>query len=147
MLTRIVAWWSVFTMLTGVVAGYPALLGVRFYWRRRSGRLPERLAGDLEVVLPGNARAGIRNLHDVQPDRGGLSPLVVLPIQDAFGWRAAFYVFGSAGFVWAVVWFAHFRDFPDGSGAPIARRETGDCPPMLRSHLFSVFRRGCRTVL
>jgi len=41
-----------------------------------------------------------------------LSPLIVVPIQIRYGWHASFYVFGLVGVVWAIVWYAWFRDFP-----------------------------------
>jgi predicted MFS family arabinose efflux permease len=43
---------------------------------------------------------------------GALAPLLVIPIQQAWGWRASFYVFGLIGVVWAAVWYAWFRDAP-----------------------------------
>ena len=43
---------------------------------------------------------------------GALSPLLVIPIQTTFGWRASFWVFGAIGIVWAVYWWIWFRDHP-----------------------------------
>jgi predicted MFS family arabinose efflux permease len=43
---------------------------------------------------------------------GALAPLLVVPIQMRYGWRASFYVFGAVGVVWAVAWYAWFRDTP-----------------------------------
>ena len=43
---------------------------------------------------------------------GALAPLLVLPIQIRYGWRVSFYLFGVMGVVWAVCWFAWFRDSP-----------------------------------
>ena len=43
---------------------------------------------------------------------GALSPLIVVPVAVAFGWRASFWVMGGIGLVWAVVWYIWFRDFP-----------------------------------
>jgi sugar phosphate permease len=43
---------------------------------------------------------------------GGLAPLLVVPIQMRYGWRASFYVFGVIGVIWATVWYAWFRDSP-----------------------------------
>jgi predicted MFS family arabinose efflux permease len=41
---------------------------------------------------------------------GALSPLLVIPIQIAYGWRMSFYVFGVIGLVWCVVWYWWYRD-------------------------------------
>jgi len=43
---------------------------------------------------------------------GAVAPLLVVPIQMRYGWRASFYVFGALGLVWAAVWYAWFRDSP-----------------------------------
>ena len=41
-----------------------------------------------------------------------LAPLLVVPIQARYGWRASFYVFGILGVVWAVAWYSWYRDRP-----------------------------------
>jgi MFS transporter, ACS family, glucarate transporter len=43
---------------------------------------------------------------------GAISPLLVVPIQAAYGWRAAFFIFGAAGVVWCAAWFLWYRDTP-----------------------------------
>lgn len=43
---------------------------------------------------------------------GMLTPLVVVPLMGWLGWRAAFYVFGGLGFIWAVGWWTWYRDHP-----------------------------------
>src|SRR5215467_8492672 len=43
---------------------------------------------------------------------GAISPLLVVPIQSRYGWRAPFYVFGVLGVVWGMAWYALFRDSP-----------------------------------
>jgi predicted MFS family arabinose efflux permease len=52
---------------------------------------------------------------------GALAPLMVIPLQQAFGWRVSFYVFGSVGLIWAAAWYWWFRDDPsDMSGITAA---------------------------
>jgi sugar phosphate permease len=60
-----------------------------------------------------------------------LAPLLVVPIQLHYGWRASFYVFGILGLVWSVVWYAWFRDSPrEMRGISAAERgEIGEDPP------------------
>src|SRR5262249_57824216 len=41
-----------------------------------------------------------------------ISPLLVVPIQRAYGWRASFLVFGFVGFLWAMIWYWWYRDHP-----------------------------------
>jgi sugar phosphate permease len=56
-----------------------------------------------------------------------ISPLLVVPIQARYGWQASFFLFGVLGVIWAVVWFAWFRDSPSAkSGITAAElREIG----------------------
>ena len=43
---------------------------------------------------------------------GALAPLLVVPIQAAFGWRVSFWILGAAGIGWCIVWWWWFRDNP-----------------------------------
>ena len=43
---------------------------------------------------------------------GALSPLLVIPIQIAYGWRMSFYVFGVVGLIWCIIWYSWYRDHP-----------------------------------
>ena len=43
---------------------------------------------------------------------GAIAPLLVVPIQVHYGWRASFYVFGILGVAWSAVWYWWFRDSP-----------------------------------
>jgi sugar phosphate permease len=62
---------------------------------------------------------------------GAIAPLLVVPIQIRYGWRASFYVFGLVGVMWVMVWFVWFRDSPSEkpgvTNAELA--ETADSPP------------------
>ena len=112
-LTRIVVWWSAFTMLTGVVSRYPLLLLTRFlFGAGEAGAFPN--AG---VVVgkwfPPSQRATMSGMYLMASQVGGaLAPLIIVPIQMRWGWRASFIVLGFLGLVWASVWFAWFRDSP-----------------------------------
>jgi MFS family permease len=112
-LTRIVLWWSLFTALTGMVSAYPILLGVRFlFGAGEAGAYPN---GSVAISnwFPTATRGRAFGLFMMSGQIGGaLSPLFVIPIQQAFGWRMSFYVFGSLGVVWSLVWFWQFRDRP-----------------------------------
>jgi sugar phosphate permease len=43
---------------------------------------------------------------------GALAPLLVVPIQIHYGWRASFWCFGGLGVLWAVLWRMVYRDNP-----------------------------------
>jgi MFS family permease len=117
-LTRIVLWWSLFTALTGAVVGYPVLLAVRFlFGAGEAGAFPNASVAISNWFSP-STRGRAFGLFTMCSQVGGaLSPLMVLPIQQAFGWRASFFVFGFFGVLWSGVWFWQFHDFPSGSAS------------------------------
>ncbi len=61
-----------------------------------------------------------------------ISPLLVVPIQARYGWQASFFVFGFLGVIWALAWYAWFRDSPtEMKGiSPIELEEIGAEPPV-----------------
>jgi len=112
-LTRIVLWWSAFTMLTGAAQGNRSLLAIRFLFgageagafpnavRSFSQWFPARERGKANGVLFFGSRLG-----------GALTAPLALALIDGWGWRASFVAFGSVGVVWAAVWFWSYRDRP-----------------------------------
>jgi MFS family permease len=112
-LTRIVVWWSAFTSLTGLVSNYYALLAVRFaFGAGEAGAFP-----NASIVVarwfPASQRARMSGVMLMASQVGGaIAPLLIVPIQMRFGWRASFLLFGAVGVAWAVAWFAWFRDSP-----------------------------------
>lgn len=129
-LTRIVLWWSAFTAMTGLVTGYPSLLFVRFlFGAGEAGAFPN--AG---VVVrrwfPPSQRATLLGTFLLASQAGGaLSPLLVVPIQMRYGWRASFFAFGVLGVVWASVWYVWFRDSPAEKGRLSSREEAVAAEP------------------
>jgi MFS transporter, ACS family, glucarate transporter len=112
-LTRIVLWWSVFTSLTGFASSFPVLLAIRFFFGvGEAGALPN-FASSISRWFPVAARARILGTVLLTTQLGGaLSPLLVVPIQARYGWRASFYLFGILGVLWAIAWYGWYRDNP-----------------------------------
>lgn len=110
-LTRIVLWWSAFTVLTGLAATYPLLLIVRFlFGAGEAGAFPI-VAVAINQWFPPATRGRAFGAFIMCSQLGGaLSPLLVVPIQQRFGWPMSFYAFGCLGVVWCVIWFWRFRD-------------------------------------
>jgi len=112
-LTRIVLWWSAFTALTGAVFSLPFLLAARFlFGAGEAGGYP-----NASVVIarwfPVRERGRAFGFMLMAAQLGGaLSPLIVVPIQVHYGWRASFWFLGLLGPLWAVAWFFWYRDSP-----------------------------------
>lgn len=130
-LTRVVLWWSAFTSLTGMVSNYYLLLITRFcFGAGEAGAFP-----NASIVIsrwfPATQRASIAGVMLMASQIGGaIAPLLVVPIQIRYGWRASFYVFGVVGMIWAALWYTWFRDSPaEKPGVSQAElRETADLP-------------------
>ena len=112
-LTRIVLWWSVFTSLTGLVTSFYPLLFIRFlFGAGEAGAYPN---ASIAVArwFPVHERGRACGIFLMASQLGGaFAPLLVVPIQLHYGWRASFYVFGILGVAWSAVWYRWFRDSP-----------------------------------
>jgi len=112
-LTRIVLWWSAFTSLTGIVASYPMLLLVRFCFGMGEAGAYPNASTVIGRWIPAHQRARAWGVIWMTSQIGAaISPLLVVPIMVRYGWRAAFFVFGFAGVLWAAAWYWWFRDWP-----------------------------------
>ena len=137
-LTRIVLWWSTFTALTGMVSNFYLLLLTRFlFGAGEAGAFP-----NASIVVsrwfPATHGASISGVLLMASQIGGaIAPLLVLPIQIRYGWRASFFVFGAVGMIWAAVWYAWFRDSPaEKPGVSQAEIEEISSPPSASAHGF-----------
>lgn len=112
-ITRIVLWWSAFTALTGSVSGFGVLLAVRFlFGAGEAGAFPN-ISGALSRWFPPSERARAQGVVWGASRLGGIvAPLLVVPLMNTVGWRAAFWMFGAAGAVWALLWFAWYKNSP-----------------------------------
>ncbi len=138
-LTRIVLWWSLFTAMTGAVSLYPVLLGVRFlFGAGEAGAFPNASVAISRWFAP-ERRGRAFGLFTMSSQIGGaLSPLLVIPIQQAFGWRMSFYVFGCLGVMWAAVWFGKFRDYPSEARRPVIVKHVSWRPILASPSLWAI---------
>ena len=134
-LTRVVAWWSAFTALTGTVSNYYVLLLMRFcFGAGEAGAYPNASAV-IGRWIPIAKRTRAWGIVWMTSQVGAaLSPLLVVPIQVRYGWRAPFFVFGLLGVGWSVAWYVWFRDSPhEKDGVSAAElREIGSTPGLQR---------------
>ncbi|MGH9646758.1 MAG: MFS transporter [Bryobacteraceae bacterium] len=112
-LTRIVLWWSAFTMLTAAATSYAVMLVVRFLFgageagawpnaaRVFSRWIPLRERGRVQGVLFAGAHLA-----------GGMTPGFVAIIALYLPWRMVFIALGFVGLAWAAFWYRWFRDEP-----------------------------------
>jgi MFS transporter, ACS family, glucarate transporter len=112
-LTRIVIWWSAFTTLTGMVSSFFWLLVTRFMFGAGEAGAYPNISGSISRWFPATERGRAHGVTWMASRVGGaISPLLVVPIQIAFGWRASFYIFGFIGIFWAYYWYRWYRDEP-----------------------------------
>jgi ACS family glucarate transporter-like MFS transporter len=113
-LTRIVIWWSAFTMATGLAAGFWSLTVVRFLFGvGEAGAFPN-LTKAFSNWFVGDDRTRAQAIMWLAARWGGaLTPLLVVFVLDVVNWRESFYIFGAIGFFWAFFFFRWFRDRPE----------------------------------
>jgi len=134
-LTRIVLWWSAFTVLTGAAWSLRSLVAIRFLFgageagafpniqRAFSRWFPARERGRANGVLFLGSRVG-----------GALAPGLAILLIAHGGWRASFVAFGALGVIWAVAWHGWYRDLPadhpavDGSERAWIEQDTAAGP-------------------
>jgi len=112
-LAVIVIWWSLFTSLTGAVSAFGVLLVVRFlFGAGEAGAFPVS-ASAISRWFPVAERARSTGIMWMASRVGGaLSPVLVIPIQLKWGWRASFWAFGIVGLFWSWAWWAWYRNSP-----------------------------------
>jgi MFS family permease len=116
MLTRIVVWWSAMTAATGLARGFASLLVLRgLFGMGEAGAFP-CLARVYALWLPARDRGRAFGLTVMTGVLGGAvtQPLVVA-LLGVMSWRRVFFVCSLAGLVWALAWWAWFRDVPPGT--------------------------------
>jgi MFS transporter, ACS family, glucarate transporter len=112
-LTRIVVWWSGFTMLTAGAFSYPMMLITRFLFGiGEAGAWPN--AGRVfSRWIPLQERGRVQGIFFAGAFFiGGMTPLVVTWLAGYLPWRSIFILFGFVGLAWATAFYLWFRDEP-----------------------------------
>lgn len=112
-LTRIVIWWSAFTMLTGAAQGLRSLVAIRFlFGAGEAGAFPN-IIRSFARWFPLRERGRASGVMFLGSRLGGmLSAPIALLLIARLGWRTSFLVFGAIGLVWAAAWASWYRDRP-----------------------------------
>jgi len=112
-LARIVIWWSGFTAATGAANSLAMLLPIRFLFGAGEAGAYPNTSGSISKWFTVQERARAHGIVWMASRIGGaLTPVLVVPIQTAFGWRAGFFLFGFIGLIWAAIWIWWYRDRP-----------------------------------
>ena len=135
-LTRIAAWWSIFTAFTGWCRTFWQLFITRFLFGVGAAGAYPNAAGVIPHWFPRQERACSQGVVWAASRLGAaLAPLTLVPLQARFGWRAVFWILGGVGLLWAVGWRMWFHDRPaDQPGiTQVELAELGATPESHRS--------------
>ena len=111
--TRIVLWWSAFTIATAAVASYTMLLSVRFLFGAGEAGAWACMARTFSRWIPLRERGVVQGVFFAGAHLGGaLTPTIVAGLLLVMPWRMVFVCFGLSGLGWAALWYFWFRDEP-----------------------------------
>jgi MFS family permease len=112
-LTRIVVWWSAFTVITGAAFNHASLLVVRFLFGAGEAGAWPNAARTFSRWIPSQERGTVQGIFFAGAHlAGGLTPLLVAWMASYLPWRVVFAIVGSIGFVWALAWWRWAKDEP-----------------------------------
>ena len=112
-LTRIVLWWSAFTMLTAAATSYAAMLIVRFLFGMGEAGAWPNAARVFSRWIPLRERGRVQGIFFAGAHlAGGLTPALVAILALYLPWRMVFVALGFVGIAWAAFWYTWFRDEP-----------------------------------
>jgi MFS family permease len=112
-LTRIVLWWSTFTIGTALAWSYNSLLAIRFlFGAGEAGAWPNATQA-FSHWIPARERGRVQGFFFAAAHlSGGLTPLLVTAMLRILTWRQTFIACGAVGLVWSFAWYRWFRDQP-----------------------------------
>jgi len=122
--------WAVATILTGLSVGFLSLVGARLLLglteaaafptatQAMSRWIPRDRNGFAQGVVHSAARLG-----------NAIAPLIVAGLIILSGWRSAFFYIAALSVLWAILWWAFFRDRPENHPG-ISQVELDELPPV-----------------
>jgi ACS family glucarate transporter-like MFS transporter len=112
-LTRIVTWWSLFTVVTAGAFSYVSLLAARFLFGMGEAGAWPCVARVMSRWIPLRSRGTAKGIFFAGAYASAtLTALLVTPLLEVFSWRSILIVFGCVGMVWVIAWQRWFRDEP-----------------------------------
>ena len=115
-----IAWWSVFTSLTGMIFSLPIMLVVRCVFGIGEAAFPAGSWKTIATYFPSKQRATATAIQSSVNALGpALATVAAATIIAMFGWRAVFIGLGLPGIVIAIVMYFYVRnDIKDHPGMP-----------------------------
>jgi ACS family hexuronate transporter-like MFS transporter len=121
-LTLSVIWYSVISMLTSLASGFYSFATFRFLLGTAESANWPAATKAVSEWFPKRERALATALFDSGSSIGGaVAPFIVLRIYFRWGWRPAFMVPGTLGFLWLIAW--RWLYYPPEEHSRISRAE------------------------
>ncbi len=120
---------AVSTILTGLAGGLATLFAARLVLGLGEGPAFSTATRALSNWTRPDQRGFAQGVtHSASRLGNALTPPLIAAIAVAYSWRASFYVLGGISLVWAIAWFAYFRDDPRAHSGTTASELEG-LPP------------------
>ena len=117
-LALIVTWWSIFTSALGLAWSASSMTFISFFFGLgEAGAFPIATRSLSRWLLPGERGLAQGLTHAGSRLGAALTPPLVVYIIAHYGWRSAFFAFGSLGIIWSALWFVWYRDTPTEHGS------------------------------
>ena len=112
-ITRIVVWWSVFTVATGAAFNHASLLIARFLFGAGEAGAWPCAARVFARWIPRKQRGTWQSFFFSSALlAGSVTPFIASFVAQHASWRVVFFSFGAVGVAWAWAWHAFFRSEP-----------------------------------
>ncbi len=146
MMTRIVLWWSAWTVATSAAVGFRSLVAVRFLFGMGEAGVLPTLTSAFRRWLPARERGRAFGLTVAAAALGSaISQPIVGAMLERLSWRQVFVMFGGLGAAWALAWYAWMRDDPREHAAANAAEIAEIGPPAQEAHAAVPWRRFLRS--
>jgi MFS family permease len=111
--TRIVSWWSAFTIATAAAWNFASLWAIRFLFGAGEAGAWPCVGRVFSRWIPAGERGKVQGFFFAGAHTAGaITPALVVWLAHRMHWRWVFVVFGIVGFAWATAWYWWFRDEP-----------------------------------